>query len=250
MNTERRSPLVSKAADPNFSQIHLPTATLAQRSPLPQSVPTSSLLGDELPEFGQMHKPPDARLRIFQSIVQKRGYTLRSDGALQCTRDTDIGTRPVPTWSTSTVSKTQGRQDETRPKPKLQTLRIAANPEADSDSVLMRLSNHRAISFGCSSLSRPQFRQPFRRVVSSTSSIQAVIPQTSLLNDSSMTASTTQFFSGYKFRAFGEAKGPVLRDAIETCGGRWLAEDDEDEDADFLVVRLVRYAANPLYRVQ
>src|SRR5882724_3640030 len=101
VNTERRYPLVPPPAGPDSIQNRLPTTSLSQHTSLPRSVPTSSLLGDELPEYGQMHKPPDAGLRIFESIVQKRGYTVRSDGALQCTMGTDTNTKPVLLWSDS-----------------------------------------------------------------------------------------------------------------------------------------------------
>jgi hypothetical protein len=42
----------------------------------------------------------------------------------------------------------------------------------------------------------------------------------------------------------GEAKCQNVKTEIEGCGGRMLSEDEE-VGADFIVVRLVRYARGP-----
>jgi DNA replication regulator DPB11 len=53
-------------------------------------------------------------------------------------------------------------------------------------------------------------------------------------------SSHSRFFSGYKIRALGEARGPALREALEEQGAQWLTDEDE-QSADFLIVRLVGY---------
>ena len=48
----------------------------------------------------------------------------------------------------------------------------------------------------------------------------------------------SMIFAGRVFRAMGEAKCPNVRCAIDELGGR--VSTDEDEDVDFVIVRLVR----------
>jgi hypothetical protein len=50
----------------------------------------------------------------------------------------------------------------------------------------------------------------------------------------------SMIFVGMVFRALGEAKCPNVRRAIDELGGRMST--DEDEDVDFVIVRLVRLA--------
>jgi DNA replication regulator DPB11 len=50
-------------------------------------------------------------------------------------------------------------------------------------------------------------------------------------------------FAGYKFSALGEAKSQNVKNAIESYGGRMV--NGLDEEVDFIIVRLVRYA--PVY---
>ena len=49
---------------------------------------------------------------------------------------------------------------------------------------------------------------------------------------------SSMIFMGMVFRALGEAKCPNVRQAINELGGRMST--DEDEDVDFIIVRLVR----------
>lgn len=51
---------------------------------------------------------------------------------------------------------------------------------------------------------------------------------------------TNQLFTGMKFRVLGEAKSPNVRTAIEENGGVVVRDEEADEDADYIVVRLVR----------
>lgn len=55
-------------------------------------------------------------------------------------------------------------------------------------------------------------------------------------------------FSGLRFRVLGEAKTSTVKKAVEGAGGRMLSfsedvQDDGDTDADFIIVRLVRYVS-------
>jgi len=49
--------------------------------------------------------------------------------------------------------------------------------------------------------------------------------------------SLPQIFAGMRFRVRTEARSASVRSAIEGCGGTWI---EEDEQVDFVIVRLVR----------
>jgi hypothetical protein len=55
----------------------------------------------------------------------------------------------------------------------------------------------------------------------------------------SRSSAAVQIFADMKLRVLGEMKSPNVRNAILQLGG--TISTDEDEDVDFIVVRLVRY---------
>ena len=77
-------------------------------------------------------------------------------------------------------------------------------------------------------------RQPFKRVVSTGRS-----RSTSTAPIDKDEGPSTKLFTGLKFRALGEAQSANVRSEIEGCGGRMVNEDDDE--ADYVIVRLVRY---------
>lgn len=54
---------------------------------------------------------------------------------------------------------------------------------------------------------------------------------------SGSSAARPQIFAGKHVRALGEAKGAVVRNVVEQRGG--VMSTDEDEEVDFIIVRLV-----------
>ena len=111
-------------------------------------------------------------------------------------------------------------------------------PDADdeSNSVLTRLSFHRATSFARTSAPQRHSRQPFRRISSSSSHLPVIQAK----------STPSRLFSGYKIRALGDARWSSLREALQEQGARWLTDDDEDS-ADFVIVRLVRWVSASLF---
>lgn len=59
------------------------------------------------------------------------------------------------------------------------------------------------------------------------------------VGETSSSGAAKGMFAGFKFRTLGEAKSPNVRSAIEQYGGIMVLDDDED--VDFVIVRLVRY---------
>ncbi|TFK81684.1 hypothetical protein K466DRAFT_666976 [Polyporus arcularius HHB13444] len=78
--------------------------------------------------------------------------------------------------------------------------------------------------------------------IASTSAIADAAPEDAdadaLSHGTGVTDGAKVIFSGLRFRALGEARCANVKSAIEECGGTWVGVDDDD-DVDFVVVRLV-----------
>jgi DNA replication regulator DPB11 len=80
-------------------------------------------------------------------------------------------------------------------------------------------------------------RQPFEKAHSLLPQIQqSHAPIAPVCDDSK-----PQIFSGMRFLVRAEACSTRVRSAIESCGGIWVENEDEEESIDFVIVRLVRY---------
>ncbi|KAF8526261.1 hypothetical protein BU17DRAFT_62242 [Hysterangium stoloniferum] len=206
----------------------LPSSSFSQ-PPLPKSIPTASLLADDAPEYGQTQKQRDVGLRILASIVQKR-KCLETDATTQQEKLKMDNGPDQPRPANPILN--------TRPRASSEFQKTKAN--ADSGSLLTRLANHRAASFAPATCGPSDLRQPFRRVIS-TSSTVTLAPQASFIStasSSTISSESRMLFTGYTFRAFGEAIGPTLRTAVEQHGGAWLEDNGDETEADFLLVRL------------
>lgn len=78
-------------------------------------------------------------------------------------------------------------------------------------------------------------RQPFKRIASTGRS-----RSTSTAPIDKDEGPSMKLFTRLKFRALGEAQSANVRSEIEGCGGRMLNEEDDDEEVDYVIVRLVR----------
>jgi DNA replication regulator DPB11 len=82
-------------------------------------------------------------------------------------------------------------------------------------------------------------RQPFRRTITIAAlgpedAEGSEVPRRPEMEDSS----TATLFAGYRFRLLGEAKCVNVRNAIDRGGGTVM--DEDADDVDFIVVRLIR----------
>ena len=93
-------------------------------------------------------------------------------------------------------------------------------------------------------------KQPFRRTATSSNVVAKSVPLLPCIpakNGESLTSvdldappnAAAAIFAGNRFRALGEARTTAVKNAIESYGGQMVSADDEE--VDFILVRLVRY---------
>jgi len=170
-----------------------------------------------------MKRLPATTLQVWGSLLGRRGYEI-SEGQL-----------------IRSPSKARPPPVDAEPAEKL-----AGNGSLISQ---FRRSNSFAPARAESSSAGPQ---PFRRTKTTSamdvkgraggSFLASAVPHVEKVGESSMSAIpavTSNIFGELKFLVLGEAKSPSVRSAIEENGGKMVL-DTEDDDVDFVVVRLVR----------
>ncbi|KAG6919626.1 hypothetical protein DXG01_003490 [Tephrocybe rancida] len=215
-----RRPRPERKSPPQETAVYSPPSSSAVQSDRPdndQDEPEE--------ELAAVKRLPAATLQLWGSLLGRRGYEI-SDGEL-------------------IKSPSKGPQPPVPPPPQ--------SPLAEKGKGSLIAQFRRSNSFApprseATSSSRPQ---PFRRTrttlvvetVANSGSFMASAPPNRGENPNgesskSATAGTTGIFAGLKFTALGEAKSPSVRVAIEENGGRMLL-GLEDEDVDYIIVRLV-----------
>ena len=198
-----------------------------------QAEPDSDAPEEE--EIAVARRVPAATLRVWESLLAPRGYA-------------KVGSELIKTAPAEAPSSTPD-PSPFLPKPKIDKGKGKARPldlldphtSGKGRSALATFA--RSKSFASSPTSAPEdssasaSRQPFRKAQSlflpGPSSPAAVAPEPG--------GSSPKIFVGMRFRVRGEARSASVRSAIESCGGTWVEDEDEEERVDFVIVRLVRY---------
>ncbi|KAG6810576.1 hypothetical protein H0H92_011276 [Tricholoma furcatifolium] len=174
-------------------------------------------------ELATVKRLPAATLQLWGGLLAHRGYEV-SDGEL-------------------IKSPTKAPRPPMQPPP--------PSPLQNKGNGSLISQFRRANSFApvrpeVASSSRPQ---PFRRTRTTTALDSALgvssfmasvrpVRESNINGESSTSAAATGIFAGLKFIVLGEAKSPSVRTAIEENGGRMMV-GLEDEDVDYIIVRLV-----------
>lgn len=207
----------------------------------PDGADTSSLLEADDEEPAAVKRVPELTQMLWHGLLKPRGFDIQ-DGKLMRSPSKSQAPPRVPLTEVS-PSKGKGRATP------------AADAGGDDDlaepapkpSVLA--SFRRTQSFAPQTKDTSTQRQPFQRVASAAAF--AAPPADGGLagdNDDMPVASSSRgspppvnpnLFLGKTFRAMGEARSAVVRQAIAKGGGR-LVSEDSDEDVDYVLVRLVR----------
>ncbi|KII84392.1 hypothetical protein PLICRDRAFT_179634 [Plicaturopsis crispa FD-325 SS-3] len=181
--------------------------------PPPSSPPTNG--DDDLEEeIVSAKRAPDVRLQIWGGLLKTRGFEV-ADGRL--------------IRSPSKSKKANARPPHSESPP-------PSPPRADEGEGM--LSSFRRVNSFAPAPEAP--RRLFQRAPT-VSAIQENVagPSRAPSFAPAPEPSSSGLFSGLKFRALGEAKGPNVREAVEGCGGHMVSDEDADEIVDFIVVRLV-----------
>ncbi|KAI0750029.1 hypothetical protein C8Q80DRAFT_1102390 [Daedaleopsis nitida] len=75
--------------------------------------------------------------------------------------------------------------------------------------------------------------------IASSSRQGSAAPEDVLTHGTEISDAARTIFTGLRFRALGEARSTSVKNAIEECGGNWVGLDDDDDDVDYIVVRLI-----------
>jgi DNA replication regulator DPB11 len=177
-------------------------------------------------------------LQLWSSLLDKRGYQV-SDG--------EVILSPSKNGADNAAKKPEPKQVAESPAGmKFGTARsvLSSFRRADSFAPAVETKN----------MPGPSRQLPFRRTSTSMAAFgdnkagpSKLAGEHSLREDSpgdeisgpSRSSPAVQIFVGMTLRILGEMKSPNVRNAILQLGG--TISTDEDENVDFIVVRLVRY---------
>ena len=223
----------------------IPVDSITHPKRLKPVVPTGSFtvinnfpIDGEEEETVTINRPvPAVTLQLWQSLLKPRGFEL-DGGKLVRSPSKSQATRSPP----STPTRSQALQNVNR-----NGTGIEHGKGKEKESVIS--SFRRAQSFVPIPVKEPAVPQPFRR----NTTCPSVCPgeaEGSGLHDPIQPkgeSALLALFARCTFRLLGEARCPNVRSAIENGGG--VVTDDDVEEPDFIVVRLIRYVANVLLAV-
>lgn len=202
---------------------------------------------EEEAEVASVKRVPAVTLQLWETLLRPRGFEInggkliRSPTKLQAGAGAGEG-QMSPLGAKTKISKGKGK-------------------ERDESGIGSVISSFRRVnSFAPPAVTTAAPRQPFRRIASiiepennpkpgqsrSRSRSRSISRENAASSSKTgaVAGSSNLLFSGLKFKTLGEAKCQNVKTEIEGCGGRMLSEDEE-VGADFIVVRLVRYARGP-----
>ncbi|KAH9481897.1 DNA topoisomerase 2-binding protein 1-A [Psilocybe cubensis] len=212
---QRSSPPPPTSFDVPSQHDEIPSSSVASRQPQVKNMEEA----EDEPAF--VNVLPAVTLQLWGSLLERRGYEI-TDGEVILSPSKGLGKR-------------KASEELQPPSPvKFGAARSVISSFRRANSFAPAVPNAKA---------GPSRQLPFRR----TSTAMAIMgdnnASTSALPDPT-TPQASQIFLGMKLRILGEARGSKVREAIEKLGG--TISVDEEEDVDFIIVRLV--TGSKLYR--
>jgi DNA replication regulator DPB11 len=204
-------------------------------------VPSSQEHAQSVPEEEEIavaRRVPSATLRVWESLLAPRGYSKVGSELIKKTPAEGFNPTPGPPPSLSTAAKGKGKARALDPPdpPTSNKGRSALAKFARSKSFAPSTEPPSGDTPATAS------RQPFRKVQSLSLLRRDSPTQVAPEPDSS----PPKIFVGKRFRVRAEARSASVRSAIESCGGTWVEDEDEEKRVDFVIVRLVRYFCSSL----
>ncbi|TFY58573.1 hypothetical protein EVG20_g8092, partial [Dentipellis fragilis] len=231
----QKQPINVPDSEPTSAQPDVPASSLPPNAANKKN--TANQDPDEEETARAKRVLPAVTLRVWESLLGPRGF-VRVDGQL---------VRNTPSASPSPEKdKGKGKERQRQPEPEPE-LENTSRRGRSALSTFTRTNSFAPVRPGSAASA---VRQPFRRQPSSglalglgSQSRASIEPASAKADVRSNDSSTASLFVGLRFRARGEARCKVVRDAVENGGGTWVesGEDDGDgEDEDYVIVRLVR----------
>jgi DNA replication regulator DPB11 len=172
-------------------------------------------------------------LRVWESLLAPRGYAKVGSELIKTAPAEAPSPTPDPPLSLLRASKGKGKARALDPPvpPTFSKGRSAL-------ATFTRSKSFAPSTAPASEDSSAPARQPFRKVQS------LFLPQPDLPAQvvPESDGSPPKIFVKRLFRVRAEARSASVRTAIESCGGTWVEDEDEEERVDFVIVRLVRYS--------
>ena len=198
-----------------------------------QSVPDTP----EEEEIAVARRVPTATLRVWESLLAPRGYSKVGSELVKIGLTEGLGPTPDPPPSLSRAAKGKGKVRALDP-PDLFT----SNKGRSALAKFTRSKSFAPSTEPPSDDTSIASRQPFRKV----QSLFLPRPDSPTQATPEPDGSPPKIFVGKRFRVRAEARSASVRTAIESCGGTWVEDEDEEKRVDFVIVRLVRYSFSSL----
>jgi DNA replication regulator DPB11 len=184
---------------------------------------------------------PDATILLWSKLLERRGYQI-TDGEVILSPSKADAPPPNAKKSDSPIRPNMSRLHSSGSV--ISSLRrvapvVQANPGTSKHLPFRRSSS--ATSTVAGAVARSSEVAAVRPLLEKEPAITEIVREAEASSSRSAPAPSTtgsMIFAGMVFRALGEAKCQNVRRAIDELGGRMSA--DEDEDVDFVIVRLVR----------
>lgn len=208
-----------------------PQEEATSTSPPPTSAAPSDQPEDDQDESEEelacVKRLPEATLQLWSSLLCRRGYEISNGGLV---KSPSKASRPSMPRSQSPLPDGRKAEGSVISQFRRANSFAPARPEAAPSSRPQPFRRTRTVSIMDTTANGGSFTASARPVrecdVNGESS-------------TSVAAKSTGIFAGLKFSALGEAKSTSVRAAIEENGGQMLF-GLEDEDVDYILVRLVR----------
>ena len=189
-------------------------------------------------EIAVARRVPSATLRVWESLLAPRGYSKVGPELIKIAPG---GLSPTPDRSDPPPSLSRAAKGKAR------ALDPSDPPTSNKGrSALAKFTRSKSFAPSTEPPSddtpATASRQPFRKVQSlflpRPDSPAQVAPEPD--------GSPLKIFARKRFRVRAEARSASVRTAIESCGGTWVEDEDEEKRVDFVIVRLVRYSFSSL----
>ncbi|KAF8271324.1 hypothetical protein EI94DRAFT_1720928 [Lactarius quietus] len=172
----------------------------------PRERPQADADAPEEEEIAVARRVPGAMLRVWESLLAPRGYTKVGSELVKAGPAEVSNSTLDPSLPPSGAKKNKGKQRALNP------------PSPDGATLYVH--------------STPAFRKAHSLF------LPQIQPSTHAAPEGD--DSKPQIFAGMRFRVRAEARSASVRGAIESCGGIWIENEDEEEKSiDFVIVRLV-----------